>query len=72
MLKADKNVIDELTSMSSSSNQHCSGGEGALAVKGSCLHTGKASFAAKNICPNEFRPRLPEIGHGRQPIIRLP
>ena len=45
MLKADENVIDELTSMSSSSNQHCSwGGEGALAVKRNSLHTGKAFF----------------------------
>ena len=35
MLKADENVIDEVTNMSSSSNQHCSGGRGALAVKGS-------------------------------------
>ena len=58
MLKADENFIDELTSMSSFSNQHCHGGRGALAVKGSSLHTGKASFNAKNICPNEFCPRL--------------
>ena len=28
MLKANENVINELTSMSSSSNQHCNGGEG--------------------------------------------
>ena len=28
MLKADGNVIDEVTSMSSSSNQHCIGGGG--------------------------------------------
>ena len=55
---ADQNVIDELTSMSSSSNQHCSGGRGALAVEGSSLHAGKASFNAKLICPNEFCPRL--------------
>ena len=47
MLKANENVINELTSMSSSSNQHCNGGYGALAVKGSSLRTGKASFKAK-------------------------
>ena len=59
MLKADTNVIGELTSMSSSSNQHCNGeGEGALAVKGSSLRTRKASFNAKLMCPNEFCPRL--------------
>ena len=62
MLKADENFIDELTSMSSFSNRHCNGGRGALAVKGSSLHTGKASFKAKNICPNEFCPRLSENG----------
>ena len=64
MLKADENVIDELTSMSSSSNQHCIGGRGrgALALKGNSLHTGKASFNAKLICPNEFCPRLSENG----------
>ena len=28
MLKDDENVIDELSSMSSSSNQHCNGGGG--------------------------------------------
>ena len=28
MLKADENFIDELTSMSSFSNQHCNGGGG--------------------------------------------
>ena len=38
------NVIDEFTSMSSSSNQHCNGGEGALAVKGSSLSAGKACW----------------------------
>ena len=61
MLKADENVIDELTSTSSSSNQHCNGGGGgreALAVKGNSLHTGKASFNATLICPNEFCSRL--------------
>ena len=58
MLKADENVIDELASMSSSSNQHCNGGRGALAVKGHSLRTGKASFNAKLMCPNEFCPRL--------------
>ena len=59
MLKADENIIDELTSMSSSSNQHCNGRGGALAVKGSSFRTGKASFTAKLImCPNEFCPRL--------------
>ena len=59
MLKADENFIDELTSMTFFSNQHCNGGgRGALAVKGSSLHTGNASFKAKNICPNEFCPRL--------------
>ena len=31
-------------------------------MKGSSLHTGKASFKAKNICPNEFSPRLSENG----------
>ena len=54
VLKADKNVIDELTSMSSSSNQHCNGGEGALAVKGSSLRTGKASLNAKSSVPTSF------------------
>ena len=44
ILKADENAIDELTSMSSSSNQHCSGGRGALAVKGNSLHTKKGLF----------------------------
>ena len=59
MLKADENFIDELTSMSSFSNQHCNGGGGGvLAVKGSSSHTGKASFKAKNICPSEFCPGL--------------
>ena len=62
MLKADENVIDELTSMSSSSNQHCNGGTGALAVKGSSLRTEKASFNAKLMCLNGFCPRLSEIG----------
>ena len=62
MLKADENVIHELTSMSSSSNQHCNWGRGALAAKGSSLRTGKASFNAKLMCPNEFCPRLSEIG----------
>ena len=62
MLKADENFIDELTSMSSLSKQHCNGGRGALAVKGSSLHTGKASFKAKNICPNKFCLRLSENG----------
>ena len=62
MLKADENVINKLTSMSSSSNQHCNGGEGALAVKGSSLRTGMASFNAELMCPNEFCPRLSEIG----------
>ena len=54
MLKANENVINELTSMSSSSNQHCNGGRGPLAVKGSSLRTGKVSFNAKLMCPNEF------------------
>ena len=58
VLNADENVIDELTRMSSSSNQHCSGRRGALVVKGSSLHTRKISFNAKLICPNEFCPRL--------------
>ena len=58
MLKADENVIDELTSMSSSRYQHCNGGRGALAVKGSSLRAGKASFNAKLMCPNEFYPGL--------------
>ena len=58
MLKADENIIGELTSMSSSSNQRCNVGEGALAVKGRSLRTGKVSFNAKLICPNEFCPRL--------------
>ena len=62
MLKADENVIDELTSMSSSSNQHCNGGKGALAVEGNSFHKRRASFNAKLICPNEFCPRLSEIG----------
>ena len=31
-------------------------------MKGSSLHTEKASFKAKNICPNEFYPLLSEIG----------
>ena len=58
-LKADENVIDELIRVYSSSNQHYSGvGKGPLAVKNSILHTGKASFKLKNICPNEFCPRL--------------
>ena len=48
MLKADENVIDELTSMSSSSNQHCIGGRGALAVKGSSLRTGRPLLKCKN------------------------
>ena len=30
MLKADENFIDELTSMSSFSNQHCNGEEGGI------------------------------------------
>ena len=59
MLKADENIIDELTSMSSSSNQHCNGGRGALAVKGNSFHKRKASFNAKLICPYEFCPQLP-------------
>ena len=31
-------------------------------MKGSSLRTGKASFKAKNICPNKFCPRLSENG----------
>ena len=54
MLKADENVIDELKSMSSSSNQHCNGERGALAVKGNSCQKRKASFTAKLICPKEF------------------
>ena len=54
MLKADENVIDELTTMSSFSNQHCNGGRGALAVKGSSLHTGKASLRQKTSAPTSF------------------
>ena len=58
MLKADENVIDELASLSSSSNQHESGGKGALAVEGSSFHAVKTPFKAKLICPSEFCPRL--------------
>lgn len=58
MLEAYGNVIDELTSMCSSSNQHCKLGGGSSAVEGSCLHAGKTSFNTKLICPNEFCPRL--------------
>ena len=58
MLNADKNVIDELTSISSSSIQHSSGRRGELAAKGSSLHAREATFNANFICPNEFCLRL--------------
>ena len=54
MLKADENIIHELASMSSSKQPTLQWGEGAIAVKG----TGKASFNAKLVCPNEFCHRL--------------
>ena len=57
-LNADENFIDELTNMSSLSNQHCTGETGSSAMENSSFHTGKASFDAEIICPNEFCPRL--------------
>ena len=38
-------------------------------MKGSSLHTGKASFKAKNICPNEFCPRLKVLPN--QPTVPI-
>ena len=35
--------------MSSSSNKHCNGGRGALAVKGSSLRTEKASHVCQRV-----------------------
>ena len=58
VMNANENVIDELTIMSPSSNQHCSGGRESSAIECSTLHRGKNSLNAKAICPNEFCPPL--------------
>ena len=54
MLKADENVIDELASMSSSSNQHYNGGRGALAVK-VAVYVQERPLLTQNSCvPTSF------------------
>ena len=52
MLVANENVIGELISMVSSSNQSCDVGSGSLATEGSSLLARKASFNANRICAN--------------------
>ena len=54
MLKADENAIDELTSMSSSSNQHFNGGKGALAVEAAVYIQERPLLTQKSSVPTSF------------------